>query len=85
MKADTIYISEPISIHYKLILVGRVVAITQPITMQLDASFLFGSNIVEPWAYSEKLIYMDDQVSVFILRFCYNINLHASFFKKLID
>ena len=68
MKADTIYITEPISIHYKLTLVGRVVAITQPITMHLEASFLFGAAAVEPWAYSEKLIYMDDQVGVTLLR-----------------
>jgi hypothetical protein len=62
VKADTIYISESIRIHYKLKLVGRVVAISKPITMYTDTSFIFGNATVEPWAYSEKLIFMADQV-----------------------
>ncbi len=69
IKADTIYISQPLHIHYKLKLLGRVVAITQPITMNLEASDLFSSAPVEPWAYSEKLVDMEDGLTMRERRF----------------
>ena len=64
IKADTIHISQPISIHYKLRLLARVVAITQPITMNITSADLFGSAGIEPWTYSEKLVYLDDGLTV---------------------
>ncbi len=64
MKADTIHISQPLTIHYRLRLVGRVVAVTHPITMNMTSAFLFGLQPVEPWTYSEKHIYIDDQITM---------------------
>jgi hypothetical protein len=69
VKADTIYISQPISIHYRLTLVGRVVAITQPISMTMTSALLFESPTIESWTYSEKQIHLDDQISMRERRF----------------
>jgi hypothetical protein len=40
IKADTVHTSSPLSIHYQLKVLARVVAITHPITMNMTASFV---------------------------------------------
>jgi hypothetical protein len=69
IKADTIYTSQPMSIHYKLQLVARVVAIDHPITMIMTSAFVFSPTPIESWTYSEKLINLADQITLRERRF----------------
>ena len=41
VKADTIYLSRPLKIHYRLKLAGRVVAILYAIKMNMTTSYVF--------------------------------------------
>ena len=69
IKADTIHISQPMHITYQLKLYGRVVAITNPITMNMTSAGLFSSSPVEKWTFSERLVYLDEGITMRERRF----------------
>jgi hypothetical protein len=61
-----------LTIHYKLKLFGRVVALSYPITMNMTHNDMFDSTaVVEPWTFSEKHVSLGEKVVVRERRFGY--------------
>ena len=57
LKADTVFITEPLTIDYRLTIHARVVALNTSIQMLMSKNnFLYNSNELEPWAFKEETV-----------------------------
>ena len=54
IKADTIYMSAPVEINYKLNLIGRAVSLAHPIKMNMTKEMFFDTSEIEAWAEKEE-------------------------------
>ena len=58
IKADTVYISKPLSIAYKLSIQARVVSLPYPITMNMTKDSFLSDETLEAWAVKEEFYYV---------------------------
>ena len=55
VKADTIYLTSPITVNYKLNLMGRIVSLSEPITMNMSRTAFLDMEERDAWAQKEEL------------------------------